>query len=222
MSLKILLLVFALALVSALTYLVLSQNRSTTDDTSTTITTKKPSTVATTSPIVTATTNPTADWKSFTSTRYGYTIKYPKTWFVNSANSEADFTARGENPVDYIGGDTYWSNYLKFNYALPDTPVDRQLVSLLVYKTNKSPDEFFNSTYNDPKTTISAKSEIKINDNDALKFTFTSKESPADATHIALIKVSNGMLMFSYSYFRSTGKDDTATFDSMISTLTFK
>lgn len=75
MSLKVLLLVFALALVSALTYLVVSQNRTTIDDTSTAATVKKTAT-ATTSP--TATVDETAGWKTYTGAYFNF--KYPPDW----------------------------------------------------------------------------------------------------------------------------------------------
>src|SRR5687767_3084044 len=54
----------------------------------------------------------TDDWKMYTNTRYGYSIKYPPDWYVDTQYSENDFTQRG--PVDdneFIGGDTVWSNY---------------------------------------------------------------------------------------------------------------
>ncbi len=85
MSLKVLLLVFALALVGALTYLVVSQNRSTTDDTSTTVNVKKTATVvttATTIPTTTATADPTADWKTYTNTGLKFSLKYPKDYTI--------------------------------------------------------------------------------------------------------------------------------------------
>lgn len=50
-------------------------------------------------------------WNTYTNTQYGYSIKYPNNWFINTKYSEQDFTPRGPVPHDYIGGDTSLSNY---------------------------------------------------------------------------------------------------------------
>ncbi|MCR4278094.1 MAG: hypothetical protein NUV80_05095 [Candidatus Berkelbacteria bacterium] len=69
-SLKVLLLVFAVVLVSALAYLVWAQNTApdTTDDSA--AVTKK------------TTVDPTADWKTYTNTELNISVKYPPTYVV--------------------------------------------------------------------------------------------------------------------------------------------
>ncbi len=66
-------------------------------------------------------TDATTDWKTYTNTKYGYSIKYPTNWYINTQYSNLDLTPRGPNK-DYIGGDTSISNYLEKDgmYAPPD------------------------------------------------------------------------------------------------------
>jgi len=171
----------------------------------------------------TATADVTADWKTFTNNRYGYTIKYPSNWYVQSDSSESDFSQRGgaDVGITYIGGDTAWSNYSKFDYTLGDLPEDRQVVSLLVHKTEQSLDDYFDAVYNVSANEISGKSTSKISGKDILKFTATSvSDHPVGAVGLmALVKVNNGIMSFSYTVNKTS--DQSAIFNSMISTLIF-
>lgn len=155
------------------------------------------------------TTTTTASWKTFSNSRYGYSIKYPEKWYVQTDNSEEDFTKRGgaDVGIDYIGGDTYWSNYSNFDYTLGDEPTDRQVISLMIYKTDQSLNDFFNIRYNNSGTEISGKSTTTIQGKESMKFTITSKAS------VVLVKLSNGIMLFN--------TDESKTFDSMISSLKF-
>lgn len=78
----------------------------------------------------------TSDKKIYTNKKYGYSISYPVSWYIETVNSEEDFTKRG-NDDDYIGGDTAWSNYPGFNYNLGNIPADYQVIGLLIYKIDK-------------------------------------------------------------------------------------
>jgi len=82
-SLKVVLLVFAVVLVGALSYLVWAQNTAPdTADNSAAVVKKTTTTKETTTPTKTTTSDPTADWKSYTSANGKIVFKYPSTWKV--------------------------------------------------------------------------------------------------------------------------------------------
>jgi hypothetical protein len=72
-SLKVVLLVFAIVLVGALAYLVWAANTA-------------PDTADNSAATVKTTTVSTADWKTYTSTSYAYSLKYPSGWSVDSTD----------------------------------------------------------------------------------------------------------------------------------------
>lgn len=86
---------------------------------------------------------------TFSSTRYNYTIKYPRDWFVYTEDSESDFTERGENPISMIGGDTVFSNYKNpYQYQMENpAPDNMAMLSLMIYKvdTNTTLETFVTS-----------------------------------------------------------------------------
>lgn len=81
----------------------------------------------------------TSDWKTYTNQTYGYQIKYPSNWYIDTTNSNSDFTARGESPVTYMGGDTSWSNYPPGYLTAPPAPADYHVITLIVYDAAKDP-----------------------------------------------------------------------------------
>lgn len=166
----------------------------------------------------------TADWKTYTNSRYGYSIKYPENWHVNSTSSEEDFSKRGSEDtggIKYIGGDTYWSNYAKFDYALDEVPSDQQLVSMLIRKTDLSLDDYFNSTYNNSNLETSNKRSATISGKSVIRFIATSiADQPVGLkTSFALIKLDNSIMVFNYS--ANSINDMTDTFSTMVSSITF-
>ncbi|MFH0951886.1 MAG: hypothetical protein V1838_01720 [Patescibacteria group bacterium] len=94
-------------------------------------------------------TDATADWQTYTNSRYSYSIKYPNNWHVDNAYSESDFTYRAGCQC-YIGGDVSWSNYIDPSQYTPDTiPNDIQSTDLLIWKVGLSStvDDFINSNF---------------------------------------------------------------------------
>lgn len=85
-SLKVVLLVFAIVLVGALSYLVWASNTApdTTDNSATTV---KPTTISTT------------DWKTYTGTADNYTFKYPKGWILDSSGAQWSVTLTSPETV---------------------------------------------------------------------------------------------------------------------------
>ncbi len=180
----------------------------------------------------TTTTDPLASWKTYTNTRFAYSIKYPNTWYIKSTDSEKDFTPRGPAPQDYIGGDTYWSNYAKFDYTLENIPVDYNSFSLLIYKTGLEEPfrEFYNQKWGqDLTSTITNYKDTTIAGKPAKTFDLRSEDSPStDVTHFVLLDIAgdrtmNRYMAISYSFnSKSKAKNETTTFNSMVSSLVLK
>lgn len=155
-------------------------------------------------------TDETANWKVYKNTKYGYSIKYPNNWFVETTYSEADFTPRGgveEGGIDYIGGDTIWSNYSKIDFTPEDDiPNDLQTISLLIYKTNQSILNFFNSKYNgiglkilnEDKFTIHGKEVLSISFDD-YRDTAKTDNPTGDKGNISFVKLNNAIMVWSGS-----------------------
>jgi len=169
--------------------------------------------------VSTATPDPTTGWKSYANKTFAYTIKYPNTWFMDTSGSEANFTARAGGS-DAIGGDTGWANYNSFNGVPGSTPADYQYVNMMVFQTSKTPTQYFDSIYNVPSNTISNKTTTSIGGHDALQFSIVSPQGMGTG-HIALVKVTGGLMVFNYTYSPSTGTDDTAIFNMMVASLSF-
>lgn len=162
-------------------------------------------------------TDPTTEWKTYTNTRYGYSIKYPNNWHVNSSVSENAFTARGGG--DSIGGDTSWSNYSKFDYSLDTQPADYQLVMLLIHESNSSLATFFTEIYDNSSNTISDKTTSTVGGKEVIQATIEPSDASGPITSKALIKTSSGIMVFSYTH--NSTNNETAKFKLMIGSLSF-
>lgn len=91
-------------------------------------------------PSVSATPDEMAGWKTYRNDIYGYEIKYPNNWYVDTTYSNASITQRGpaENP-DFFGGDTHWTNYPDANLYNPENvPPDLQDIFLIIESTDQN------------------------------------------------------------------------------------
>ena len=117
-----------------------------------------------------------------------------------------------------------WSGQLPlgFNYS--------QFIGLIILKTDQSLDDYYNSTYNDPndpETKVLEKEKSTIQGKGLLKFTYVNfintlkTNNPQGAkARKALVKINNGIMIFSYSI-EEYKKDESKIFDSMIDSLRF-
>lgn len=140
-----------------------------------------------------------ASWKTYSNTRYSYTVKHPSNWYVTTTSeSEADFTQRG-SINEFIGGDTYFANYPNLsNYNIETNPEPKDLfsISLFIYKvaSDISYDQFLSNYSGYEK-----KENISINGKDAVRVTNVSVDHPIGVTIVGTyIKVGNKMFVFGY------------------------
>jgi hypothetical protein len=142
-----------------------------------------------------------ANWKTYSSARYSYTIGYPSNWYIDTTYSQKDFTQRG--PVEdneFIGGDTGFSNYPNapsYNMENP-APKDLYSVGFMIYKIepNISYDQFISSKH----FGYDKKESISINGISVLRLTGVSTDNPVGVTVVnTLVKVGNKMFVFNYS-----------------------
>ncbi len=77
----------------------------------------------------------TSGWKTYINTTYGYQIKYPNNWYINTSTSNLAITVRGGGPDDLAGGDTAWSNYPypQDQYDQTGYPANEYVIQLIIY-----------------------------------------------------------------------------------------
>lgn len=135
MSLKIVLLLFALVVVGALSYLVLS-DRGTSDDAeeAAAVVVKKKTTATSTA---TKTTDETADWKTYSNTVYGFSLKYPNDWKLSSSTIDSyqapatGFTAGGTHFNLYQGASDNNTRKIEFSLLPSDSStLDQEVKSI--------------------------------------------------------------------------------------------
>lgn len=93
-------------------------------------------------------TNQLADWKTYQNEIYGYELRYPEGWVIDNTYSDSLFTLRGD-PGIYMGGDTYWSNYVWSPEEPMEAPADYRDLYLIIYKDNPdyTIEDFVNESY---------------------------------------------------------------------------
>lgn len=89
------------------------------------------------------------DIKSYENAKFGYSVQYPKNWYIDTTYSNEDFSLRGpEEQQIFMAGDTQWSNYSDMSNFTPDNiPADLEIISLYIYKSPSavSVDKFIES-----------------------------------------------------------------------------
>jgi len=170
-------------------------------------------------PIAQPTTDKTTGWNTYTNKRYGYTISYPKNWFVDTTYSEDAITQRGDpSNADFIGGDTNWSNY-KGSFDLGNIPKDIQTVFLMISKQDKATtlDEYLKIENFD----FDKKESVQINGITGVRISGGHFDVPdPNVEHIILMR--NGLF---YNFSNGMGEkslDARNILETMISTLKFQ
>jgi len=174
----------------------------------------------------------TANWQTYTNQRYGYSIKYPANWFAHTDSAEKDYTKRGGEDVgiDYIGGDVGWTNYERENFTPADEPSDLVGVSMMIWKSDKTNEQFLN----DEKTSLANNKEASnvvvsdIQGRPFIKFILTwakqAGNEPAGTKRLgAVVKIDGGIMQFDYTPLTPSRikTDNGKIFDLMISSLKF-
>lgn len=183
---------FGVLVVVALGYMVWAQN-SDPDATDYSATSVKKTETKT----ETAATDETADWKTHSNQKFGYSFKYPPTgWFIHSQYSNLDF--RVVDGGHTIGGDTTVANYAEpAGTTKENTPDDMYSLHFKVYRTQGAATlEEFTGGYDDmPSAT---KTDVTVSGLDALKLSWPTR-TDAPKLKITLIKGEDKFYEFNYS-----------------------
>lgn len=167
-----------------------------------------------------------ANWNTYVNQRYGYSIKYPSGWFVDTTYSESDFTPRGAN-AQYIGGDTTISNYSSSSFNGHLTfPSDYGSINLMVYKSDPaiSLNDFASNEGIGAWPGIGNAENININGISGLEWSFPSSTLADDTNYgypgaVIFLKTGVGIFYISYgSVNRNSAFDQTA--ESVIDSFT--
>lgn len=141
--------------------------------------------------------NDVSIWKTYRTRRYGYEIKYPYDWYVDTTYSESDFTQRGPmEDGEFIGGDTIWSNYQNPNqYTAATIPSDFQAVFLSIYKVNEE------TPLLDPRENLYIvwKEYINIDGIDGIKVFIQNRENSREVLMIIKLKVRDTIFSFRHA-----------------------
>lgn len=80
-----------------------------------------------------------SDWQIYKNQQYGYTIKYPKGFYVDARNSEKKSPKGSSNTgMDYLGGDTTITNYPNTTINSAVIPSDYVGIRYDFYEVDKS------------------------------------------------------------------------------------
>jgi S-layer homology domain/PsbP-like protein len=139
----------------------------------------------------------TSDWKTFGTTRYGYTIGYPSNWTLDSIHSENGFTRRGlPGSKVYIGGETAFTNYPDPASFGPGNPAPKDFLSLDLSIYQIDPTESYAKFVSDRGYGSGKRTAFATNAGGAFRLSTVSAEGSAQV--ITLFKKGNAMFDFSY------------------------
>lgn len=185
------------------------------------------------SPTVNSSPSATADWQIYSNDAYGYSIKYPNSWFMYTTYSEKDFSQRADQKI-LVGGDTYWSNDNEWQCDLSNCPENQQVFGLLLFKYDspKTIEDFVKENINSTGlnfTGIKSNTDYKTANGIAgKKFLQALTQEPGvigDKINSENIIFQHGGNIYNFVYTRSGGVElDLATqkiFEEMLSTFQF-
>ena len=75
------------------------------------------------------------NWALYTNEKFGYSVRYPDDWIVDTSSSNLDLTLRD---TKVMGGDTYWENYPWRTEGFAEPPVGHFDLYLIVYQADAS------------------------------------------------------------------------------------
>jgi hypothetical protein len=180
----------------------------TSTDTATQTTQATPTTKITVTTKATATPDETANWKTYTNTKYGYSVKYPDTgWFIydEKGRRDSDFmqTTGTVNFALEGGGDRV--HYIEASSEALQTKID--------YWTNNLKSKL---NYSKTTTTVAGKS--------ATQFTYTEQLKQTNDSDDKVLVFSDGKYTFvlagTIKDYEKTGGKDAGNFDTILSTFT--
>lgn len=135
-----------------------------------------------------------ATFQTYSNDVYGYTISLPSNWNINTQYSNEDFTPRGEEPYQYLGGDTAISNYseediqkYQAQHSVTEFPEDDVLIFFIFEKVDETISlEDYVAKY---KLSAEKTDHIMLGDVPAIRYTNTSINIGEDGTSSSAVTV---------------------------------
>ncbi len=155
-------------------------------------------------PAPTAPTTPTVPtvfeivWQPYNNIKYGYSLKYPKEWYLDAINAEKDF-------VGDLGGNIFFSNKKDPVDLLMNAnpPTDLVTLTLTVYKISAKTTvaQFIKDKQ---YTTAFSQSNVNYGDFEGkqLLYVLTNKDKKEIVNLITVLKKNDRIYVFSYNSFK--------------------
>jgi len=137
------------------------------------------------------------DWQVYSNGKYGYTFKYPKSWYLDATNAEKDF-------IDNLGGELILSNKENLPALLESgsLPSDLITLTLSVYQTSSqtSVEQFIkDEKYNPPLS----QSPVYYANLPGRQLLYTMPQDNTEVLNIiTILKQNVKMFVFSYNSFK--------------------
>lgn len=147
------------------------------------------------------------DWKIYTNRKYGYSIRYPSSWYINTSQSDTDLepmSGWGQPLAYYVGGHTEWSNYKEIpecgDCALPE---DLYILYLNIHRPRPTDtiDQFIeNKEFTTPWEEVKKREELQINGIDAVRLLTIDRENPTEGYRrsYTILKTEDKVFIFLY------------------------
>lgn len=163
--------------------------------------------------------DPTADWKTYNSSKFSFSIQYPSNWSATT-NPEPVTTSTleipvvlihdakiGQDPYSTIEGDKYPANY----------------IGVTVYSNSKSLDSFIDQIVADfePEIRQGVRKELELNSLEINNVPAISFVEPGAGGRGRLVGVSNGKQVVLFNFPPGSDYTKNTTFNKILSSLKF-
>jgi len=166
------------------------------------------------------------NWKTYNNTTYGYELKYPENWFLNTEKADREIYCTGPDNESCYGGFLSISNYKNPDqyeqHSLDQDALEKPTDFIKLDLSIRIEDDFFlidNLCKRNPGQNILNREKIIINGIDAINCSSVTVDHPADI-YIDSTTIKNNDKIFQLGYEKNGPKDKNESIEKIISTFT--